>query len=218
MKNIFIIIISLVLITSCNNEEIIKNDSSNEFIQLSRGSQDIEKSSEFIHFRGTFSTYLTELNSNPNYQTEKILLANLDIQNLENVDLSGTKLYASILELESLYTTYGIFTFTSSNTVNSNNAFQNYVIEGGTLPLQLNSGTNQTNDNPCVFGCINDAVACSNIVNHAYNTQMNLASRELLRGNPFGAAVIATIARIQQGNGQSECANNLKGCYSGCEE
>jgi SAM-dependent methyltransferase len=216
MKNKFSFLFLLIIFASCTVE---KNEEKNDQILMSRQVIGIETTSEFLSFKNNFSNYLHQLNTNPEYQEEKDLILSLDFEDIDNVNFnnfSDLKINQSILELKDLYTQYGIFTFSSSRIVNRNNEFQNFVIEDIHFDIVFDPNDYQAFGAPCEFGCINDAVSCSNTVNNTYNVLMKAAARQLYIGDAFGAAAIATYARIQQGIGQSNCANNLNVCVSNC--
>lgn len=81
------------------------------------------------------------------------------------------------------------------------------IIDTGFIPTISN--------NPCGFGCINDAVDCDRASRENYAAQMGGSGLGYF-WNPYVAAGAAVIATIVYHNAQGACVRTFNNCIRGC--
>jgi hypothetical protein len=69
---------------------------------------------------------------------------------------------------------------------------------------------------PCVWGCINSAVECSNDVNAQYANSMNMGDIMMQNGNILGGLAAYAMAKVTQRLGQQNCATAFNNCVNNC--
>lgn len=198
------------------DEKVVK-ESNTEFIK--RGGSDIEiyynqmiRSSSYLSFEMDKNEFVTKMNFG---DSQDIIKSEFDMKNWLSSNISKT----TFANLEEANDHFERLKLKYVDVINQNSQFFAEVTNPEFEPIFAEIIEGEpiaiTSDNPCHFGCINDAVDCDRAARENYAAQMGGSGLGYF-WNPVIAAGAAVIATVIYNNAQGACVRTFNNCYAGC--